>query len=51
MNVDSTDSYSYALPMASCSMVAIDPKQIHGGPYEPHTAWLEFLQGKGVLCN
>ena len=53
MNVDSTDSayITPALPMASCTMVEIDPKQNHRGPYEPHTAWLEFLQGKGVLCN
>ena len=51
MNVDSTDSayITPALPMASCTMVEIDPKQNHGGPYEPQTAWLEFLQGK-VSC-
>ena len=51
MNVDSADSayITPALPMASCTLVEIDPKQNYRGPSKPHTAWLEFLQRKGVM--
>ena len=39
MNVDSADSayIAPALPMASCTMVEIDPKQNHGGTAKPHS--------------